>query len=126
MEGSDAFYLEEACGFVESRVIPEFEDAWERVVGRTPPEYNILVWGSTVTEGREPTDLDVIIEYGGERLGDEREGSIEGILQSRLSPPEFAYVDPIVQSWEDTAGKVANSRCSRVYNVMEDEWEEFE
>lgn len=65
------YYLEEACEFVERRVMPEFEEAWESVVNREPPEYNVLVWGSTVREDREPTDLNIIIEYSGDFIGDD-------------------------------------------------------
>jgi len=118
--------LVRAIEIVETSVRSEFERIWEETTTETPPEYRILVWGSTVQDkDSEPTDLDLMFEYTGDKLQSGKQKSIEGWLQNCVTISKFTKIDPLVIHQSDVPSLISNSRVSRVYSTDDDEWVEF-
>lgn len=102
-----------------------FERYWHDYVGEDIPDYRILIWGSTIQEGRTPTDLDVIIEYTGESIAPETELAIEDALHTSVRGKQFSYVDPVVAHYLETVDIIQQSRNERAYSIDEEGWVTF-
>lgn len=119
-------HLEQAITISNQQIRSEFERIWEEVTETQPPDYRILIWGSTIQDkDRTPNDLDVIIEYTGKSIDPEKENSIESWLKTSVRITEFSYVDPLVTHYNETPDIISRSRCSRVYSVDENGWLKF-
>lgn len=116
-------YLETAINLINEDVYDSFNNIWNNVVGQSPPEYRILIWGSVVDDrDRVPSDLDIIIEYTGDSIEPSQEKSIESWLRDEITVYEFNGIDPVVAHYLETEGMVSNSRVSEVYSVDEEGW----
>lgn len=116
--------LKIGVNIVKENIKPEFESVWKRVCNTDEtPDYQILIWGSTVQDkDREPIDLDIIIEYTGSTIDPDKEKSIESIIKDDVYTKEFSYVDPIVKHRFETSQIISNSRVSEVYSVTQEAW----
>lgn len=117
--------LEMAIDILRDSVRDEFERIWRNITTEEIEEYEILVWGSTVDEDKEATDLDVIFGYRGTSIEDEMEESIEGWIQDTVHTPRFTSIDPLVTQYENISSIVSRSRTSRLYRLSDDTWIEF-
>lgn len=77
--------LELAINIVENNVYTQFEEIWKSVVDTKVPEHRVMIWGSIVDDrDRDPVDMDILIEYMGEKVSSEKENSIESQLKSEI------------------------------------------
>lgn len=117
--------IDEAVWIVEGQVYSEFQRVWWRVVQEEVPDFQVYIWGSVITDEEEPTDLDVIIAYEAEHVGDEKEESIRGWLQDEVYVDEFEHLDPVVTSVEQVEEILDNSRAEQIYCVESKEMVEY-
>lgn len=108
-------------------ITQKIEKIWSRITDRDTSDFQILVWGSVVDDrDREPVDLDMIIEYNGERLSENKKDSIEGLLKDSIKISNFNYIDPTVMHFEKIPNLISRSRTSKVYNFDKECWSSFD
>ena len=118
--------LKSAIELVDDSVRERFEKAWSEIVNASVPEYRILVWGSTIQDGKDANDLDLIFEYNDSNIGPDKENSIEGYVRTSVYVQSFTEIDPVVCHYIETPDIISNSRVSRVYSIDEEGWVEFD
>lgn len=112
-----------ARDIVEGHIREIFERAWRLVVGSLEDrEYEILIWGSTIQDNKQATDLDVIFRYKGPSISSDKEDSIEGFLESETYTEHFTKIDPLIAQYETVPTIIHSSRVSKVYTVDDESW----
>lgn len=112
-----------AKDIVEEHIREVFERAWREVVKSSEDQkYEILIWGSTVEDNREATDLDLIFRYKGSKISSSKEDSISGYIESQTYTEYFAKVDPLIAQYDTVPSIVHRSRISEVYRVDDESW----
>lgn len=115
--------LKKSINVVEDEVYPNINHILEQVCPGKSIKYRVLIWGSVVDDrDRDPKDIDIIIDYSGDKIDEGEKSSIESWLSGLVVLENYDELDCLVVHRDDVSDLISNSRVSEVYCVDDECW----